>query len=157
MFTLGRHSRRELNGVGVHPDLVRVVERAIGHTVQDFTVFDGLRTEEEQRGYVRAGVSRTMVSMHLVQPDGYGHAVDLVPYINGKLRWELEATYGIADAVREAADHFAVRVVWGGCWEALNDIHGDLGPSVLGYTGRRLAAGFSPFVDAVHYELSWGT
>lgn len=84
-YSLGSKSRAELKGV--HPDLVGVVERAIQITTQDFSVHDGLRTEAEQREYVRTGASQTMNSMHRTQADGFGHAVDLVPFINGKLRW----------------------------------------------------------------------
>ena len=100
-YSLGTASRAELRGV--HPDLVKVVEHAIQITTQDFSVHDGLRTLKEQRRYVAAGVSQTMNSMHRTQPDGFGHAVDLVPYINGKLRWEWPAIYPIAAAVWQAA------------------------------------------------------
>ena len=44
---LGAVSRRNL--IGVHPDLVRVVERAITITTVDFRVAEGLRTIERQR------------------------------------------------------------------------------------------------------------
>ena len=80
-FVLGAKSRAELQGVD--PDLVRVVERAIAITPVDFTVHDGIRTVAEQKRYVAEGVSWTMRSRHLE-----GKAVDLVPWINGKPRWE---------------------------------------------------------------------
>ena len=54
----------------------------------DMSVFDGLRTEAEQRKNIRRGVSWTMKSLHLPQADGYSWAVDLVPYINGRLMWD---------------------------------------------------------------------
>ena len=76
-FALGVASRREL--VGVHPDLVRVVERAIEITRCDFTVHDGIRTVEEQKRHVANGFSKTMKSKHLE-----GRAVDLVPWIDGE-------------------------------------------------------------------------
>lgn len=78
-YTLSKNSRAQLKGV--HPDVVRVVERAIVITSQDFAVHDGLRTADEQAALVKAGASWTMKSKHLAQPDGYGHAVDLVPVI----------------------------------------------------------------------------
>jgi len=111
-FDLGRHSRRELKGV--HPDLVQVVERAIAITEQDFTVHDGIRSLAEQRVYYDTKVSQTLKSMHLAQEDGYGHAVDLVPYINRKLRWELASCIVIALAVRQASEELGVPVRWGG-------------------------------------------
>ncbi|MBU3742387.1 MAG: M15 family metallopeptidase, partial [Candidatus Kapabacteria bacterium] len=105
-FVLGKGSLKELKGV--HPDLVKVVKRAIVLTTQDFTVHDGLRTIEEQREYVARGASTTLTSRHLT-----GHAVDLVPYINGKLRWEWPPIYAIAEAVRTAAVELDVPLRWG--------------------------------------------
>jgi peptidoglycan LD-endopeptidase CwlK len=57
----------------VHPDPVRLVERAIQITTQDFRGQEGLRTRERQAALVARGASRTMNSRHLT-----GHAVDLV-------------------------------------------------------------------------------
>ena len=47
--------------------------------IMDFSVKEGLRTLERQKQLVAQGKSRTMLSKHLVQEDGYGHAVDLYP------------------------------------------------------------------------------
>ena len=46
MFSLGPRSKMRLNGV--HPDLVKVVERAIQISTVDFTVLEGLRSPERQ-------------------------------------------------------------------------------------------------------------
>ena len=109
-YKLGKASLNEL--IGVHPDLVKVVEKAIQITAQDFGVHDGLRTLAEQQKYVASGASKTMDSRHLT-----GHAVDLVPYINGKLRWEWEPIYIIADAVRSSAKQLNVHLICGGAWD----------------------------------------
>jgi peptidoglycan L-alanyl-D-glutamate endopeptidase CwlK len=45
-YRLGPRSRSNLRGL--HPDLVRVVERAIEITAQDFTVLEGVRTPQRQ-------------------------------------------------------------------------------------------------------------
>jgi peptidoglycan L-alanyl-D-glutamate endopeptidase CwlK len=45
-YSLGARSLQRLEGV--HPDLVRVVKRAISLTDLDFTVLEGLRTVERQ-------------------------------------------------------------------------------------------------------------
>ena len=150
-YRLGKHSWGEL--MGVHPDLVRVVERAIELTAQDFTVHDGLRTKEEQREYVRRGVSQTMFSRHLPQPDGFGHAVDLVPYINGKLRWEWDPIYRIAEAVRRASDELDVRIRWGGCWHTLTGTSEDPEVLVRRYADLRRRRGLRAFTDGPHYQL----
>jgi|GEM_PF-4975831 len=54
-YKLGKSSRAELKGV--HPDMIKVVERAIEITEQDFTVFDGIRTAADQRALYKRGAS----------------------------------------------------------------------------------------------------
>lgn len=153
-FTLGPKSRAEL--VGVHADLVRVVERAIAITKVDFTVHDGIRTVEEQRRHVANGFSRTMKSKHL---DGL--AVDLVPWIEGKPRWWWPQIYQIAAAMQTAARELGVRVRWGCVWDrAVNDLApgiDDMGMLAealkqegLAYNARHPG---SDFPDGPHYEL----
>ena len=44
MFSLGPRSKMRLQGV--HPDLVKVVERAIQISTVDFTVLEGVRSPE---------------------------------------------------------------------------------------------------------------
>ena len=146
-FTLSKRSLAELEGVDER--LVAVVHRALELTVQDFAVHDGLRTIEEQREYVRKGASQRMDSRHLT-----GHAVDLVPWINGKLRWEWEPIYHIADAVRRAAIEKELELRWGGCWDRVftwsTDSPEDM---VAGYVGRRRREGKRVFLDGPHYEV----
>mgnify|MGYP000679935446 CR=1 FL=1 len=80
-YTLSRLSRSRL--VGVHPDLVRCVERAIQITEIDFMVVEGVRDLRRQRELVAKGASTTMNSRHLT-----GHAVDLCAYVDGELIWK---------------------------------------------------------------------
>lgn len=147
MFVLGERSLKELTGV--HDDLVSVVRRTIELTVQDFAVHDGIRTLAEQRKLVESGASQTLDSRHIT-----GHAVDLVPYINGKLRWEWEPIYRIADAVRVAAKELSVPIRWGGAWDidftSSEEYPADL---VSGYVARRKKLGKKAFIDGPHYEL----
>ena len=150
-YVLGRRSKAELQDV--HPDLVRVVERAILITSQDFSVHDGIRTEAEQRVLVQRGASRTMNSKHLPQEDGWGHAVDLVPYLNGKLRWEWRLIYPIAEAMRAAAEELGVRLRWGGHWGELTGMDDEPEALVRAYVDARRAKGKSAFIDGPHYEL----
>ncbi|HCH5916165.1 TPA: M15 family metallopeptidase [Vibrio parahaemolyticus] len=146
-FKLGKKSLKELQGV--HPDLVIVVKRAIELTVQDFSVHDGIRTIEEQKEMVNRGAAKTLNSRHIT-----GHAVDLVPYIGGKLRWEWEPIYHIADAVRAAALEQGVTIRWGGVWDRILTDHGDYPEDLVAdYVSRRKAAGKRAFIDGVHFEL----
>lgn len=146
-FKLGDKSLKELNGV--HPELVAVVKRAIELTIQDFSVHDGIRTLAEQQKLVQSGASQTLDSRHIT-----GHAVDLVPYINGKLRWEWEPIYKIADAVRMAAKELGTPIRWGGAWDVtLTDSDDAPEDLVLDYSARRRKAGKKAFIDGPHFEL----
>lgn len=157
-YVLGAKSLAELEGVD--PRLVLVVKRTIEICPQDFAVHDGLRTEAEQTELVRKGASQTMNSMHRRQADGFGHAVDLVPYINGKLRWEWPPIYTIAAAVKFAAAEKRVPIRWGGCWEFLSQIKGstadDMEKAVEAYGAARRRAGKKAFTDGPHFEIPVG-
>lgn len=164
-FVLGLSSRRELTGV--HPWLVRVVEVAITLTTQDFMVLDGLRTAAEQAEYVKRGVSQTMASKHLPQEDGTGHAVDLVPYIGGRPRWEWPPIFEIAAAVAKAvpivneewlnAGKTAKRLRWGGAWSESFEVIGanakEMEAANRRYVSARLRAGKRAFCDGPHFEI----
>lgn len=65
------------NLVGVHPRLVELAKEIT--QVFDCSVLDGLRTEAQQELDVQGHLSETMASKHLIQPDGFGHALDLAP------------------------------------------------------------------------------
>lgn len=155
-YSLGERSLAELEGV--HFALVGVVKKAITLTRQDFSVHDGLRTVAEQREYVRRGVSKTMNSMHMKQPSGWGHAVDLVPYINGQLRWEWKPLFVIAEAVRAAASELKVDLVWGGVWDRdfldLGTTAADMEKAVNSYVARRRALGKTAFIDGPHWQMA---
>lgn len=141
---------KELNGV--KSSLVSVVKRAIQITKQDFSVYDGLRTVEEQRKYVAQGASHTMNSKHIT-----GDAVDLVPYVQGRLLWEWPLIYPIAVAMHQAAEEQGVKLRWGGVWDrSFNELAGTekaLEQAVEDYVARRRAAGKDAFIDGPHYEL----
>lgn len=123
-FKLGSRSRAELKGV--HPDLVRVVERAITLSAVDFSVLEGVRTPERQKALYAKGrtkpgpkVTWTLISNHFVNPKtGLGHAVDLAPY---PVDWEGPVRFpkfdAIAKAMFEAAKIEGVVIRWGADWD----------------------------------------
>lgn len=113
-FVLSKRSLQRLDGV--HPDLVRVVKRAIQITVVDFTVLEGLRTLERQKQLVAAKASKTMNSRHLT-----GHAVDLGAYVAGEVRWDWPLYHQIGAAVKQAARELGVPIEWGGDWRTFKD------------------------------------
>lgn len=111
-------SQRSLDNLAsVHPDLVRVVKRAIEITPVDFTVIEGIRSLERQRELVASGASRTMNSRHLT-----GHAVDIVPLDErGNISWDWPLYHKLAPAIKQAARECGVPIEWGGDWKTLKD------------------------------------
>ncbi|AHG23456.1 hypothetical protein O197_40 [Edwardsiella phage eiAU-183] len=110
MFKLSSRSLSRLDGV--HPDLVRVVKRAIELTPVDFTVIEGRRSVERQREMVATGKSQTMNSRHLT-----GHAVDCAPLVAGAIPWNDRAPFkSVSDAMFAAAKEQGVAIRWGGDW-----------------------------------------
>lgn len=153
MYKLGSKSKEKL--IGVHPDLVAIVNRAIEITQQDFTVFEGVRTISQQKENVKKGVSTTVNgSRHLIGKDNYAHAVDLVPYIGGQLKWDWDGCYKIAEAVKQASIELDIPIRWGGVWDKnLSDIAGTTKQAQQGYVDKRLKAGQRAFADGPHFEL----
>jgi peptidoglycan LD-endopeptidase CwlK len=113
-----RFSQRSLKSMkGIHPELRRVINRALQESPRDFVVIEGLRTEERQRELVASGASKTMNSRHLT-----GHAVDLVPIGNdGKAAFDWPLYHQLAPAVKAAAEKDGVKIVWGGDWRTFKD------------------------------------
>lgn len=101
---------------GVHPDLVRVVRRAIAATPLDFTVLEGVRTLARQRELLAAHATTTLRSRHLT-----GHAVDLAPIVAGTVRWDWPLYHRLAAIVKDAAQAEGVAVEWGGDWRSFKD------------------------------------
>lgn len=119
MFVL---SQRSLNNLqGVHPDLVRVVQRAIQITQVDFMVTCGVRTLAEQKVLVAAGASKTMNSRHIPGKDGFSKAVDLAAMIGPNVRWDWPLYSKLAEAMKTAAAELKVPLEWGGDWKTFKD------------------------------------
>lgn len=146
------------NLVGVHPDLVRVIKRAITITPVDFKVIEGVRSDEQ--AYRNFGKGRTaaqclaagcpakfarpgerkvtwlrnpLSTKHRKQSDGFSHAVDLLP---APYDWvEMSPFDQVAKAVLAAAKIEKVAVRWGRDWD------GDGKPGEKGET------------DGPHFEL----
>ncbi len=104
--------RTKLNLEGVHPHLVTVTQCAHDLTKGGFTVTDGMRTKEEQKKNVAAGVSKTLRSRHLT-----GHAIDFAAHRNGKITFEDIYYPPIANAFNECSIKHSVPIIWGGEWK----------------------------------------
>ena len=117
------------NMQGLHPDLIRVLNRALQTSPTMFVVTEGLRTLGRQKELVRIGASKTLKSRHLKQADGYGHAFDFYAYVDtnsdGKIAFEemsnVRMMLGIADAIKKAAGDENVSITYGGDWRKFKD------------------------------------
>ncbi len=119
-FYLGKKSLERLNGV--HPDLVRVVKRAITISKLDFGVTEGLRTVERQKELLAAGKSTTMKSMHLPKEDGHRYAIDLYCRdVNGNVTWSHAWFRWVIQAMFTAAIIEGVPIKAGGLWRTFQD------------------------------------
>lgn len=122
-MALSERSRKNL--VGVHPDLVRVVERAAERV--PFIVTEGVRTLERQRQLKAAKRSWTLNSRHL-----NGHAVDVVD-ADGK--YDIPDMDHIAVVMKGAAAELGVPIDWGGDWKSRDTPHFELNWKAYPETG----------------------
>lgn len=109
-------ARSRLRLKGVHPDLVRVIERAAELAETPFEVVEGLRSVERQKALVEAGASTTMNSRHLT-----GHAVDLAGTVEGKIRWDWPLCRKLSGLIKDCAAELKVPIEWGGDWRNFKD------------------------------------
>jgi peptidoglycan L-alanyl-D-glutamate endopeptidase CwlK len=170
-FVLGQRSLNNLNRV--HPKLVAVVQRAIQISVVDFGLPDAsARTAEEQNALFRQGRSQKdgykNKSNHQVKSDGFGHAVDLVPWVptgrNNAYQFDWNDWiffYQIAGAMGIASRELRTELVWGCAWDRLMSAYTPPVKSVhvaaeamkaesRAYTIRHPG---KDFLDGPHFEL----
>ena len=114
-FYLGKRSLTRLHKL--HPKMAACVALAITYLEEvDLSVSETVRTNERQHRlyYGKPKKTWTLNSKHLIQKDGFCHAVDLVPLLNGELAWD--KCPAIAKAMFEAAEVIGIRIRWGGDW-----------------------------------------
>jgi peptidoglycan L-alanyl-D-glutamate endopeptidase CwlK len=123
--------KSEGNLTQVHPHLVQVFRRVIEFF--DHSILGGVRSVEQQRKNVAAGLSQTMNSMHLPQSDGLSHAIDAAPYpqhwddeLNTKSRrvytpWEAQLFY-FAGVVVGYGHAMGVKIRYGGDFNRNNNV-----------------------------------
>ncbi|MGD8109366.1 M15 family metallopeptidase [Vibrio sp. TRT 17S01] len=114
-FYLGKRSLTRLHKL--KPEMAACVALAITFLEEvDISVSETVRTTERQRQlyYGKPKKTWTLNSKHLIQSDGFCHAVDLVPLLNGELAWD--KCQLVADAMFKAAKIIGIRIRWGGDW-----------------------------------------
>lgn len=123
-MALNERSKKAL--VGVHPDLIKVVELAHDLCLQnhlDFIITEGCRDLARQRKLVASGASQTLKSRHIPGTGGYGHAVDFAPLIGieGELTWKTPAFLPIIELFKVAAKTVNIPIESGADWRSFKD------------------------------------
>lgn len=121
-YFLGKRSLTRLHKL--HPKLAACVSLAVTLTDVDFTVSETIRTAERQKQLYYGTPKRTWTlnSKHMIQSDGFGHAVDLVPLSpNGGPDWD--KCPQVKDAMLKAAEILGIKIRWGGDWNQNGSSH----------------------------------
>lgn len=127
-----RFSQRSKDALkGVHPRLVQLMEAVIKDTPVDFTITDGVRTVAQQKAlYAKGRTAPGSVvtnadgvrskSNHQPKADGLGYAVDLYPFVNGKLDFNDAGKQlpVIAAHIKATAKCLGINIRWGGDFAA---------------------------------------
>ena len=114
MYKFGKSSEDRLSSV--HHDLVRVCRRMLGYGILDATVVQGRRSQEDQDRAFKEGKSKLKYpqSRHNSDPS---EAVDIAPFVNGKVSWNTQHCLVLAGLMLAAASELGVKVRWGGNWD----------------------------------------
>ena len=139
----GRLSRAVL--VTLHPLLRELCVRAL--IENDHSLLRGVRTVDDQAAFVHQGLSKIMDSRHLAggglsshEPDypELSYAVDMAPYIGGRVSYEARHVAYFAGCVMTLAAEMGIDLRWGGDWDS---------------DGNQIE---HAFWDGVHFELRRG-
>jgi len=131
MPSFGETSRHRL--VGVHPSLTKILFEVVQMYDISIPPSGGLRTEAQQAELFASGKSKTINSKHLIQSDGYGHAVDVVPY---PVDWDdSKRFFFMAGAIMMSAKRNNIKIRWGHDWDMDMDFEDQ------------------SFNDSVHFEI----
>ena len=104
----------------------------------DCSIIQGRRDKATQDKYFNEGKSKLKWpnSKHnVLEPYMLSKAVDVAPYINGKIVWDASQCYYFSGYVMRTADELGIKIRWGGDWDMDRDISDNT------------------FNDLVHFEL----
>ena len=104
----------------------------------DCSIIQGRRDKATQDKYFAEGKSKLKwpKSKHnVLEPQMLSKAVDVAPYINGKVVWDASQCYYFAGYVMGIAYNIGVKIRWGGDWNMNKDLSDN------------------KFNDLVHFEL----
>lgn len=100
----------------IHKDLQKVAFQSLKLGLMDFAIVCGFRSAADQDKAYDNGKSKVKWpnSKHNPCPS---RAMDLAPYINGKLSWNWYHCSVLAGIVLATAKHLGIELRWGGNWD----------------------------------------
>ena len=136
---MGKLSNRSISRLeGVRPLMVKIFVEGCPTSPFDYGIpgTGGLRTDEQQKKEYAKGrttaelikkgingvegqpgrtkVTWTLNSKHKAKEDGFGHAVDIYAYVNGKPTWEMKYIKPIAEHLKKfALEKYGITLYWG--------------------------------------------
>jgi len=116
MYKFSKKSKEKLETA--HPDLQRIYAELI--KIMDVTILEGVRSKKRQEELVRTGMSKALDSKHLLQKDGYSHAVDAAPF---PINWEDTERFAyMCGMIRGIAHMMNIKVRVGCDWDSDGNI-----------------------------------
>lgn len=139
-YKYGKSSMAQL--YTVDRSLRMVCEKALSYGVMDASIIEGRRSKEKQNQYFREGKSRVQWpngKHNVTTTDALANAVDVAPFVNGKISWNKNHCLVWAGLMLAAAAELGIKIRWGGNWDMDGEPVTD-----------------QQFQDLVHFELVKG-
>ena len=114
MYKFGKRSLQNLSQA--HEDIQTVAKAALAFGVIDFTVIETHRGQADQNRYHQLGKSQ-VTWPHGKHNSIPSDAADMVPYVNGKISWDLNHCLVLAGVMLAVAALAKVKIRWGGNWD----------------------------------------
>ncbi len=134
MYKFSKRSLQKLN------TCTSSLQNLFNEVIKDFdcTIVEGHRSKEKQNEYFDKGKSR------IRYPNGKHNrypslAVDVAPYLNGSVSWDMRHCLYFAGVVMGTARMMGIKIRWGGDWDMDNEPMTD-----------------QDFQDLVHFEKIGG-
>jgi peptidoglycan L-alanyl-D-glutamate endopeptidase CwlK len=161
-FSLGPRSVANL--AGLHPGLLGIVHGAIVSTSVDFGVTGkAVRTAAEQHKLFLQRVTQKdgykSKSNHQPKEDGFGHAVDLTPFVGGKYivtedAWDYYPAIASGMSLSAKALGLAHHLKWGCNWLETMDRYGSTIADMKAAMERyKVNHPGKDFLDGPHFEF----
>ena len=137
IYKLSRSSQEKLETCD--PRIQLIIRGVLSLGLMDITVTEGVRSKELQDEYYSKKKSRVKWpngKHNVTKPDQKGKAVDVAPYVAGKVSYDQRHCCFLAGLIQAVAVALGFKIRWGGNWDMDGEPVTD-----------------QDFQDLVHFEL----